>query len=231
MEERVKNNAAVLEKTAEKSFSQEELYISGTPAYLFFKRAFDIVFSLIGLIALAPLFLIVAIIILIDSPGASPFYIQERVGKNGKKFKLYKFRSMIANAENMLDSLLDKNEMNGPVFKIKHDPRITRFGRFIRRSSIDELPQLLNVLKGEMSFVGPRPPLVREVEQYNDYEAQRLLVTPGITCYWQVQPQRNSLSFEEWLALDLKYISERSVKTDAVILVKTVGAVCGLEGE
>jgi lipopolysaccharide/colanic/teichoic acid biosynthesis glycosyltransferase len=121
--------------------------------------------------------------------------------------------------------------MDGPVFKIKNDPRITRIGRFLRKTSIDELPQLWNVLKGDMSLVGPRPPIPREVRQYDEYQYQRLLVTPGITCYWQVQPKRNSLSFDEWLELDIKYINEMSFKTDVKILFKTIGAVCGLEGE
>ena len=168
---------------------------------------------------------------MIDSPGAPPIYVQERVGKNGRKFKFYKVRSMIPNAEKMLDELLDKNEMDGPAFKIKDDPRITRFGRFIRKTSIDELPQLLNVLKGDLSLVGPRPPLPREVEMYTERQRQRLAVLPGITCYWQVQPKRNSLSFDEWLLLDLKYIEKRSFATDIVILFNTVGAVLGLEGE
>lgn len=130
----------------------------------------------------------------------------------------------------MLDSLLDKNEIVGPAFKIKNDPRITRFGRFIRRSSIDELPQLWNVLKGDMSLVGPRPPIEREVMQYNEYQKQRLLVTPGITCLWQIMPKRNNLNFDEWLELDLKYIQQRNFWLDIKIIIKTFGAVCGLEG-
>ena len=138
---------------------------------------------------------------------------------------------MVPNAEKMLDDLLDKNEMDGPAFKMKDDPRITKFGRIIRKTSIDELPQLWNILLGDMSFVGPRPPLPREVEMYNKHQFQRLAVTPGLTCYWQVQPKRNNLSFDEWLELDLKYISERSFGTDVKILFKTIGAVCGLEGE
>ncbi len=201
------------------------------PTYEFLKRCFDIVVSVLGLIILFVPLLIVALIIVIDSPGASPIYVQDRIGKNGRVFRFYKFRSMVAHADEMLDSLLDQNEMNGPVFKMKNDPRITRFGKFIRCTSIDELPQLWNVIKGDMSLVGPRPPLTREVAQYNDYQRQRLAVTPGITCYWQVQPRRNDLSFEEWLDLDLKYIKERSFKTDIVIIFKTFGAVCGLEGE
>lgn len=204
--------------------------IKKKPVYSFFKRCFDILFSIVLLLVLAIPLLIIAAIVVIDSPGASPMYTQERMGKNGRKFKFYKFRSMIPDADKMLDSLLDQNEMDGPVFKMKYDPRITRFGRIIRKTSIDELPQLINVLKGDMSLVGPRPPLPREVEMYNKYQFQRLSVTPGLTCYWQVQPKRNSLSFDEWLDLDLKYISERSIKTDFKIMFKTIGAVCGLEG-
>ena len=131
----------------------------------------------------------------------------------------------------MLDKLLDENEMKGPAFKIKNDPRITKFGRLIRISSIDELPQLWNVLKGDMSLVGPRPPLPREVALYNDYQKQRLSVVPGITCFWQVQPKRNSLSFDQWLELDLDYINKRNLFVDLVVLFKTIRAVCGLEGE
>lgn len=210
---------------------EPKIYIKRKPIYTFFKRAFDIVSSIIGLIILLLPLLIVALIIVIDSPGASPIYVQERIGKNGRKFKFYKFRSMTPNAEQMLDSLLEKNEMEGPAFKMKDDPRITRFGHFIRKTSIDELPQLWNVLKGDMSLVGPRPPLPREVAMYTEHQFQRLAVTPGLTCYWQIQPKRNSLSFDEWLACDLKYISERSFGTDLKILFKTFGAVCGLEGQ
>jgi len=208
-----------------------QICVNPKTVYCFFKRSLDIIVSLLGLIVLIVPFLIISLIIVIDSPGASPIYVQKRIGKNKKTFKFYKFRSMIPNAECMLDKLLDKNEVEGPAFKIKKDPRITRFGRIIRRASIDELPQLWNVLKGDMSLVGPRPPLPREVEMYNDYQLNRLLVTPGLTCYWQIQPKRNSLSFDEWLELDLKYIRERSFKTDMKILIKTIGAVCGLEGE
>ncbi len=204
--------------------------IEEKPIYDFFKRVFDIICSVLGLLVLFVPFLILMLCIYIDSPGASPLYSQKRVGKNGKVFDFYKFRSMVPNAEMMLDGLLDQNEMDGPVFKIENDPRITKFGKVIRKTSIDELPQLFNVLKGDMSLVGPRPPLPREVEQYDEYQNQRLAITPGITCFWQVQPKRNSLSFDEWLELDLQYIVERSVKTDVRVLFKTVGAVFGLEG-
>lgn len=137
---------------------------------------------------------------------------------------------MVPEADQMLDSLLDQNEMEGPAFKISNDPRITRVGRVIRKTCIDELPQLWNILKGDMSFVGPRPPLPREVEQYNDFQRNRLSVVPGLTCYWQIQPNRNSLTFDKWLELDLKYIEERNVKTDLMIIFKTVGAVLNMEG-
>lgn len=195
------------------------------------RRAQDILFSLLALIILALPMLIVAMVIWIDSPGASPIFKQKRVGRNGKNFEFLKFRSMVPNAEAKLDDLLDQNEMDGPVFKIKDDPRITKVGHFIRRTSIDELPQLYNVLKGDMSIVGPRPALPREVEQYSAYEKQRLYVTPGLTCYWQIQPHRNDLSFSEWLELDLKYIRERSFLTDWKIIFRTVGAVLGMNGE
>lgn len=194
------------------------------------KRLFDIVVSFGLLVVLFVPMALVALIIVIDSPGASPIFVQERVGLNGKTFRLYKFRSMVANAESQLDSLLSQNEMQGPAFKIKNDPRITRFGRVIRKCCADELPQLVNILKGEMSFIGPRPPLPREVEQYTEYQKQRLSVIPGLTCYWQIKKNRNDCSFDEWLELDLKYIRERSVKTDITIFFKTFKVVLGMEG-
>ena len=186
--------------------------------------------SLLALIVIFIPVSIILIIVMIEQPGVSPIYVQERVGKGGRKFKFYKIRSMIPEAENMLDSLLEENEMDGPAFKIKDDPRITPFGRFLRKTSIDELPQFWNVLKGDMSIVGPRPPLPREVEQYSEYQNQRLAVIPGITCYWQIQPKRNSLTFDQWLELDLKYIAERSLWVDIKIMFHTFGAVFGLEG-
>ncbi len=199
--------------------------------YRILRRAQDIFFSLLAILVLALPMLIVALIIVIDSPGASPIFKQKRVGKNGKEFCFYKFRSMIPNAEAKLAEVLKDNEMDGPVFKMKDDPRITRFGKFIRKFSIDELPQLFNILKGDMSIVGPRPALPREVAQYGEYENQRLYITPGLTCYWQMQPRRNDLSFEEWLALDIKYIQERSFLTDWKIIFGTVGAVFKGDGE
>ena len=177
-------------------------------AYWCVRRAQDIFFSLLALIALSPLMLLTCIAVWIDSPGASPVFSQLRVGRNGKLFRLYKFRSMCPNAESKLNDLLQDNEMDGPVFKMKDDPRITRVGHFIRKTSIDELPQLVNILMGDMSIVGPRPALPREVAQYTPYEWQRLYVTPGLSCYWQIAPHRNQLSFEEWMALDVKYVKD-----------------------
>ena len=193
--------------------------------YLAAKRCFDVVMSFLALILLSPLFLVLAVIIFVDDPHGSPIFSQIRVGKDGRLFRFYKFRSMIVNAEDMLEQLQDQNEMEGPAFKIKDDPRITRIGKFIRKTSLDELPQLVNVLKGELSLVGPRPPLPREVEQYTPKQMKRLTVKPGLTCYWQTQPHRNSLSFDQWLAVDLQYINERSALVDLKILFATVKVV------
>ena len=204
---------------------------TGKRLYCAAKRGQDILFSALALLLLWPWMLLLALVIYIDSPGASPFFVQERIGLNGKPFRFIKFRSMVPDAEQKLHALLDKNEMDGPVFKIRRDPRITRVGSFIRKCSIDELPQLINILRGDMSLVGPRPALPREVKKYDDYERQRLYVRPGLTCYWQVQPRRNDLSFDEWLELDLKYIRERSFLTDWKIIFKTFRAVIGMEGE
>lgn len=194
------------------------------------RRFQDVVLSLLALLVLWPLMLLVAVIIVIDSPGASPIFAQSRVGRDGKEFTFYKFRSMCPNAEAKLSEVMHLNEMDGPVFKIKEDPRITRVGKIIRKTSIDELPQLWNILKGDMSIVGPRPALPRETAQYDDYAKQRLLIQPGLTCYWQIQPHRNELSFEEWVALDIQYIQERSFKTDWKIIFKTFGAVLDMNG-
>lgn len=199
--------------------------------YWAFRRVQDILLCLMALAVLWPLMLIVSIAIVIDSPGAGPIYSQERIGRDGKPFMFYKFRSMIPNAEKKLNELLRYNEMEGPAFKIKNDPRITKVGKFIRATSIDELPQLINIIKGDMSIIGPRPPLPREVKQYDEYQWQRLYVTPGLSCYWQITPHRNSLSFDEWLELDLKYITESSFINDWKIIFKTFGAVLTLQGE
>ena len=169
------------------------------------KRLIDIVGSLCGIILLSPLFLIVAILIKLEDPKGKVFFAQERNGKYPKTFKMYKFRSMVHNAEDLLKDLMDRNEQTGPVFKINDDPRITKVGKVIRRTSIDELPQLFNVLKGDMSLVGPRPPIPHEVDQYNSYQMQRLAVKPGLTCIWQVSG-RNNIGFDEWVEMDIEYI-------------------------
>ena len=195
------------------------------------RRAQDIVFSSLALVVLSPLMLGIAAAIVIDDPSAGPIFTQERVGRKGKTFKFYKFRSMCPNAEAKLEELLDSNEMDGPVFKMKDDPRITRVGKFIRKTSLDELPQLWNILKGDMSIVGPRPALPREVAQYGPYEKQRLYVTPGLSCYWQIAPHRNDLSFEEWMNLDVKYVQERSFLVDWKIIFLTMRAVLFGHGE
>lgn len=191
--------------------------------YRAIKRISDVVLSALALIVLSPLFLITAIAIKLDSEGPV-FYSQLRVGKGGKTFKMYKFRSMCVDAEKQLDKLKDLNEKDGPVFKIANDPRVTKVGRIIRKRSIDELPQLINIIKGDMSIVGPRPPLPNEVEQYTTYQMQRLSVKPGLTCYWQISG-RSDISFDEWVELDCKYIRESSVWTDIKIILKTVPAV------
>jgi len=222
---------AVETKTEEPQLLDREAVLQNNLRYRFTRRAQDVVLSLLAVAVLWPFMLLVALIVVIDSPGAGPIFAQTRIGRDGKEFTFYKFRSMIPNAEEKLEDLLEHNEMEGPVFKMKDDPRITRFGRFIRKTSIDELPQLYNVLRGEMSIVGPRPGLPREVEQYDDYAKQRLLITPGLTCYWQIQPNRNELSFDEWVELDVKYIKERSFLTDWKIIFATFGAVFGMQGE
>lgn len=199
--------------------------------YSAIKRAQDIALSLLALAVLFVPMMILAIVICLDSPGASAFFCQQRVGLNGKQFKMWKFRTMIPYAEQKQEELNALNEMMGPVFKIKDDPRITRVGRIIRKISVDELPQLWNVMVGQMSIVGPRPALPNEVAQYDWYEKQRLYVKPGLTCYWQVQPKRNDLSFEQWVDLDIRYILDRGFATDWKIIFMTFAAVLHGEGE
>lgn len=228
--EAVLQDEKVAHASVRTTWLDREEVLASRKRYWLLKRTQDIILSTIALLILWPVMLVIAVLIRLDSPG-SPIFVQERVGRDGKIFKFYKFRSMVNNAESMLDDLMEQNEMDGPAFKITNDPRITRIGRFIRKTSIDELPQLWNILKGDMSIVGPRPPLPREVEQYDDYQMQRLYVTPGLSCYWQIQPDRNSLSFDEWLELDLKYIKERSFLIDWKIIFATFGAVFGMRGK
>jgi exopolysaccharide biosynthesis polyprenyl glycosylphosphotransferase len=195
---------------------------------LLIKRLIDASLSLVALIILFPLLLLVGVIIKLTSPGPV-FFIQERVGMNQRKFKLYKFRSMVADAEQRKAELIHLNERDGPAFKIDNDPRITPIGRFIRRTSIDELPQLFNVLSGEMSLVGPRPPLPEEVSEYEWMFRRRLCVKPGITCIWQISG-RNHISFDRWMQMDHEYIENWSIWLDVQILIKTIPAVLFSKG-
>lgn len=202
----------------------KDLSIVDVPANsltLVLKSMGDIYFSIVALILLIPLFAFIALMIKIGSKGPV-FFTQERIGLRGRKFKLIKFRTMVVNAEDQLDMLQARNEADGPVFKIKNDPRITPFGRFIRNTGMDELPQLINVLVGDMSLVGPRPPLEEEVKQYERWQLRRLSVKPGITCTWQIVPDRHDVSFEKWMELDLSYIDNWNLRKDLELFFKSV---------
>ncbi|GAV17432.1 sugar transferase [Lacticaseibacillus paracasei] len=192
-----------------------------TPTYIVTKRCFDFVMSLFGLILLSGIFLIIALAIKVGDPHGKVFYSQIRLGKDGRNFQMWKFRSMVAGADKMVDKLLKKNDVEGAMFKIKDDPRITRVGQVIRKYSLDELPQLYNVLRGDMSLVGPRPPLPREVVKYTAYDRQRLSVIPGVTGLWQISG-RNDLGFSEMVALDINYINNACFSQDIKILFKTL---------
>lgn len=200
------------------------------PFFDFFKRTFDICCSLLAIIILLPFFIIVSIVIMISDRNLKPFFVQKRCGKNGKTFSFIKFRSMCVDAEQQLDSLQKQNEMDGPVFKITEDPRITKVGKVLRSTGLDELPQLFNIFTGTMSFVGPRPALPSEVEQYSETDRLRLLVKPGLTCYWQIQPNRNTVSFAKWMELDRKYIVERSLLLDIKLIFKTAFTIIHRDG-
>lgn len=189
--------------------------------YHFFKRFFDELLSIIAIILLIPVFVVTAILIKIEDPHGPIFYSQIRIGKNNRPFRMYKFRSMVTNADERLKTLLDQNDVEGAMFKMKSDPRVTKVGGIIRKYSIDELPQLINVVKGDMSLVGPRPPLRREVKEYTKYDKQRLLVIPGCTGLWQVG-DRNNVGFHEMVELDLKYIREAGILLDFYILIRTI---------
>ena len=210
----------------------EDFQLSGVrlvPAWwLSFKRAFDIVVAAFALLLALPIVAVAALAIVVVDRG-SPFYSQERVGYLGRRFRIFKLRTMVEGAHDMRDDLLHLNELDGPVFKIKDDPRLHPLGSFLRRTSIDELPNLFNVLRGEMSLVGPRPPLPSEVEHYGSYEMRRLSVVPGITCLWQISG-RCSISFDEWMRLDNEYIDTWSPLKDAEILMRTVPAVIRKDG-
>lgn len=236
----VSENENTVSSTASKNSSQIESSpinftnftidenIPKKPVYEFFKRAFDIVSSFAAIIFLSWVFAITAIAIKIED-GGPVFFSQTRVGKNGKFFRMYKFRSMCVDAERMKQQLLEQNEMNGPTFKMEHDPRITKVGAFIRKTSIDELPQLFNILGGSMSVVGPRPPLGHEVMQYDKFAMRRLSVKPGLTCYWQCSG-RSNIDFDDWMKLDNKYIDERGFWTDIKTVFATIPAVLKGDG-
>ena len=193
--------------------------------YKFCKRGIDVIVAGVGLILLSPIITIVACAIKLTSKGPI-FFLQKRVGKNGELFNMYKFRSMVVNAEELKEKLKHKNEMSGPMFKMKDDPRVTKVGKFIRKTSLDELPQLWNVLKGDMSLVGPRPSLPKEVEQFDSWMFKRLTVRPGLTCYWQVSG-RNNIDFEDWMKLDIRYVKERNLWIDIKLICKTVFVLFG----
>lgn len=198
--------------------------------YRICKRAFDIAFSLVVLVCFCWLFALVAIAIKVDDPRGPAIFKQERVGKDGRVFRMYKFRSMVVDAESRLGELAECNEKTGPVFKMRDDPRVTRVGRLIRKLSIDEMPQFVNVLKGDLSVVGPRPALTSEVAEYTPRQRQRLLVKQGLTCYWQTRRDRDSITFDEWVELDLLYIKKCSLWTDFKLIVQTVGCVLTAQG-
>jgi exopolysaccharide biosynthesis polyprenyl glycosylphosphotransferase len=198
--------------------------IPHNPYQLAIKKVMDVVVSLIVIVAFSPVFIVIALLIKLTSKGPVIFK-QGRVGLRGRPFNLYKFRTMVSNAEEIRTNLNDMNEVDGPVFKIRNDPRVTRVGKFLRRSGLDELPQLFNVLKGEMSLIGPRPPLLSETRQYKRWQLRRLSVKPGLSCFWQIKPERNSIKFDKWMELDLAYIDNWSIRLDLMILLKTVGTV------
>lgn len=219
------DNIYLLNDNMDIHFIQRSKKYKKSASYEIIKRILDIVVSLSALIFLFPLMVILIVLIKIDSRGPVLFS-QNRVGKNGKIFKMYKFRSMVVNAEDLLKELKNKNEMSGPMFKIKHDPRVTKIGKFLRKTSLDELPQLVNVLKGDMSLVGPRPNLPNEVMQFDKWMLDKLVVRPGLTCFWQVMG-RNSIGFVQWMNLDIEYVEKRNLKLDLILILKTVKVFFG----
>nr|WP_297704318.1 sugar transferase [uncultured Butyrivibrio sp.] len=210
------------------SLIYQEVYDHKANIYKWLKRGFDIVASGVALIVLSPIFILTSLAILMED-GGPIFFTQERAGKDMKPFTIYKFRSMYKNAESMFERMQAQNEQTGHAFKIKDDPRVTHVGKFIRKYSIDELPQLLNIIKGDMSIVGPRPILYSQMEECNAYEKQRLIVKPGLTCYWQVGGRAN-IKWDEWVELDLKYIKDMSIGTDLKLIFKTIPVVFESDG-
>lgn len=204
---------------------------TGRLGYRAFKRTFDIGFSLAALILFSWLFLLIAFAIKLDDPTGPAIFKQVRVGRDGREFVCYKFRSMHVDAESLIEELMVCNEKDAPVFKMRRDPRITRVGRVLRKASIDELPQFWNVLKGDMSVVGPRPALPRELPGYPARALPRFGIRPGITCYWQTRRNRDSITFDEWMDLDLLYLQKAGIWTDIKLIIQTVGCVLTFQGE
>lgn len=203
---------------------------TGRPVYVTLKRCFDIIFSLCVLVLFSWLYLLIALAIKVDDPHGSVIFAQDRVGRYGKVFRMYKFRTMVEGAEDLLDDLRARNEKDGPAFKLKDDPRITRVGKFLRKMSLDELPQFVNVLRGDISIVGPRPALPHEVAQYTPRQRQRLDCHQGLTCYWQTRLNRDDISFDEWMALDRLYIKQCSVWADVKLIIQTISVVLAGQG-
>ncbi len=206
----------------------QEIYDHKPNIYKWIKRVFDIVAACIGVVILSPVFLLTALAIVLED-GGPVFFTQQRAGQDMKSFKIYKFRSMYKNAEAQFERMQAQNEQTGHAFKIKNDPRITHVGKFIRRFSIDELPQLFNIIKGDMSVVGPRPLIYSQMEECNAYEKQRLIVKPGLTCYWQVCG-RARIKWDKWVELDLQYIQDMSLLKDIELIIRTLPAVFGQDG-
>lgn len=225
----MKTNVAIRDyDRSSKIIYLDDFRLRPKPVYDFFKRFFDIVLSIAAIIVLSPVMLIVGILVFLQD-FHNPFFVQTRMTRDGKKFKMLKFRSMCINAEDQLSDLMEQNEVDGPAFKMENDPRVTKIGRFIRKTSIDELPQLFNILAGSMSIVGPRPPIPSEVEEYTPYQMKRLSVKSGLTCYWQCSG-RSNVGFDEWMSMDIQYIRERSLFTDFKIILKTFKAVLMRDG-
>ena len=217
-------------RPADPGAAQAVCRLEGRRAYRLAKRAFDAAFSAAALLLLSPLMALVALAVKADGTGGPVLFRQVRAGRGGREFEMYKFRTMVPDAEECLGELRALNEKTGPVFKIRDDPRVTKVGRLLRRTSLDELPQFANVLKGDMSVVGPRPALPSEVSSYGPRERQRLLVEQGLTSYWQARPDRDSVSFDEWVDLDLAYVRDCGPWTDLKLIVKTVGVVLTAQG-
>ena len=222
-------HAAAIAEDPEVAQAAKELR-EGRLVYRVLKRGFDVVFSAAVLVCLSPLLFLLALAIKIDDPSGPILFKQERVGRDGERFLMYKFRSMVPDAEARLHDIKKLNEKTGPVFKMKDDPRVTRVGRIMRKFSVDELPQFINVLTGDMSVVGPRPALPRETAEYGPREHQRLLVRPGLTCYWQTCKHRDTITFDEWVDMDLAYIKDCSVALDLKLVAKTVVVVLTAQG-